>query len=302
MSNYSASKFDMHPNTPWFKVLELIPQKAKVLDIGCSSGNFGAVLIERKSCVVDGVELDIDDAKKAAKVLSSIKMLNIETDDISEIEDKYYDVVYFGDVIEHLVNPVAALKRVKSKLKPGGSVIFSIPNMAHMSVRLMLMGGKFDYGNTGLLDKTHLHFYDLDEITRVFSSAGYRIENLDWVARDIPKDMLDKQLHELGLESSHKFIKLSKSLDAAAYQFIGKAVPSSKVMPAKSRAKVSPSINDFDNFLSQLRKNYEAEIELLRNRVAELELESAKLQKVHNSLAWKLSKPVRAATRGIRHR
>src|SRR5476651_805519 len=69
MSNYSDSNFANDSNTPWFKVLKLIPDKSKVLDIGCSSGNFGSVLIKEKKAIVDGLELDKGDAKTAGSRL-----------------------------------------------------------------------------------------------------------------------------------------------------------------------------------------------------------------------------------------
>src|ERR1035441_4173494 len=211
MSNYSDSTFANNANTPWFKVLNLIPKQCKVLDVGCSSGNFGSIVIKEKQAIVDGLELDSGDAKLAATKLRKVLNLNVESDDLSEL-DNDYGVIYFGDVIEHLVDPVKALKRIKTKLAPNGSVIFSIPNMTHISVRLMLMGGHFQYGKTGLLDKTHLHYYDLDEIKRVFAEAGFTISKLDWVRRDIPAELLKRQLKEIGLTPSALFIKKSKDL------------------------------------------------------------------------------------------
>src|ERR1017187_9722459 len=104
MSNYSDSQFVEHPNTPWYKVLKMIPTRSRVLDVGCSSGNFGKILIKEKQCVVDGIELDPGDAEAARGVLNNVHVLNIETDDISMLEEKAYDIIYFGDVIEHLVN------------------------------------------------------------------------------------------------------------------------------------------------------------------------------------------------------
>ena len=66
--------------------------------------------------------------------MSKVYQLNIEMDDISAIKNNYYDVIYFGDVIEHLVDPVAALKRIKPKLADGGSCsIFDTEYGAHVS-------------------------------------------------------------------------------------------------------------------------------------------------------------------------
>lgn len=304
MSNYSDSEFVSHPNTPWYKVFNMIPPKAKVLDVGCSSGNFDKVLIDKKHCYVDGIELDTNDAKQASKILNHVYTLNIETDDISMLTDKFYDVIYFGDVIEHLVNPVKTLVKVKPKLASSGSIIFSIPNMTHISVRLMLIGGNFQYGKTGLLDNTHLHYYDLNEIKRLFSEAGFTITKLDWVKRDIPTELLKKQLKDIGLQAEAKFLKKSKELDFAAYQFVGKAQPSSKTAKPVNLPKVSPPIDEFERYLAGVRKDYENVINMSNDEIKRLQTKVNTLEDdlttLNQSLSWKVTKPLRAGKTAIK--
>src|SRR4051812_43038214 len=112
MSNYSESYFsETQANTSWYKASHLIPEKSQVLDIGCSSGHFGQVLIEHRGCTVDGIEVDRGDAKAARQHLGQVYELNIETDDLSVMKSRY-DIIYLGDVIEHLVTPVSTLERV----------------------------------------------------------------------------------------------------------------------------------------------------------------------------------------------
>lgn len=258
MSNYSASQFKEDDNTPWFKVLRLVRPNSIVLDIGCSSGNFGAELASRKQCEVDGVEVDSEDAALAKKKLRKVYMFNIEHEVPKKLEGRY-DYVYFGDVIEHLVDPVKALGNAKKLLREGGSVIFSVPNMAHMSVRLMLLNGDFTYGKTGLLDNTHLHFYTRRSIEEVFANAGYRLEQMDWVRRDVPNEILDERLQALGLRAEEKFRKMNKGIEAAGYQFIGEAKPATK-HARFSRPEVSPPINEMENHLSRLHKEHQEEV------------------------------------------
>lgn len=258
MSNYSSSKFIEDVNTPWYKVFKLIPEKKTVLDIGCSSGNFGIELISKKNCIVDGVEIDPNDFELAKKKLRDVYSFNIEAGAPDEIA-KRYDIVYYGDVIEHLINPVKALANTKKLLKSGGKVVFSIPNMAHISVRLMLLKGNFEYGNTGLLDNTHLHYYTREEIERVFNEAGYTLETLDWVKRDIPASIIDEKLQELGLKAEKSFYEMSQSQDAAAYQFIGIAKPVDSPKKMK-RPKVSPKTNEMGRHITKLNREHKAEI------------------------------------------
>jgi 2-polyprenyl-3-methyl-5-hydroxy-6-metoxy-1,4-benzoquinol methylase len=306
MSYYADSEFADDPNTPWYKVLDLITGKSKVLDIGCSSGNFGEVIINRKGAIVDGIELDKKDVEIAKKKLRKVLNLNVETDELNKL-DKDYDFIYFGDVIEHLVYPSKALKKVKKNLGENGAVIFSIPNMAHISVRLMLLAGKFEYGNTGLLDKTHLHYYDKTEIERVFSDAGYSIRRLDWVSRDIPKELLERELKKIGLTANETFFKLARSLDAGAYQYIGLAVPISGKVNPEDRPKVSPEIDMFEKHLADIRKSYEEDVARINKQTQQAhsvnaELLNERINEYEKSLSWKVTKPLRSVSKVVRKR
>ncbi|HUD10554.1 MAG TPA: class I SAM-dependent methyltransferase [Candidatus Saccharimonadales bacterium] len=300
MSYYADSEYVEDSNTPWYKALKLMPDSLKLLDVGCSSGNFDEVVIDRKRAIVDGIELNKKDAAIAAKKLRKVFNFNIETDDLSAL-DTDYDVIYLGDIIEHLVDPSAALKRLKELLNKKGTVVFSIPNMAHISVRLMLLAGKFEYGNTGLLDRTHLHYYDKAEIERVFHTAGYKIEKLDWVSRDIPKELLDTELKRIGLKANETFYALAKDLDAGAYQYIGKAVPVSGPIAEKPRPSVSPAIDTFEKHLADMRKSYEDDVHRLEQRNSEqINVLTAKINDYEKSTSWKVTKPLRKVSKIVR--
>lgn len=267
MSNYSDSAFDPeNANTSWYKAFRLITPKTKVLDVGCSSGNFGNELVKRLDCVVDGVEINPDDARRARKKLRNVYVLNIETDSLSAIKDTY-DTIYFGDVIEHLVDPVAALKKIKSLLKKEGNIVFSIPNMAFIGVRLDLLDGSFDYTETGLLDKTHLHYYTKSEIERVFEEAGLAIDSFDYVQKDYPKAILTKELKKVGLTPNETFFKLAASVDASAFQFVGKVSMGSSLKKKAKRPQFGP-VDLFENFYNDTVTNHKLEVAKLKNEIA----------------------------------
>jgi len=224
MSNYVGTFVPGTDNNPWNKAFDLVNEGSTVLDVGCSLGNFGAALIERKGCVVDGIEPDVSDYKEATLRLRRVANCFAEEALVTTFKDEKYDHIVFLDVIEHLYDPAATLKLVKTHLKPGGSVIFSIPNMAHASVRLMLLKGDFEYGETGLLDSTHLHFYTLREIERVFQAAGYSISVLDNTEATYPSELITDQLRELGINKTPTLEKLLNSDEARVFQYVGAAV------------------------------------------------------------------------------
>jgi 2-polyprenyl-3-methyl-5-hydroxy-6-metoxy-1,4-benzoquinol methylase len=224
MSNYSG-KFDINSiNNPWNKAFDLIKDNSTVLDVGCSSGNFGEALIEHKSCKVDGIEPDEGDAKLAKLKLRTVYSGFVEDAFLYDLKDRKYDYIVFLDVIEHLFDPVNTLKNLRNYLKPGGGIIFSIPNMGHISVRLELLRGDFRYGNTGLLDNTHLHFYTRIEIERVLEEAGYKVDKLDFIEALYPKNLIVKELNKIGIKkTTNKFIDMLMEPDAYVFQYVGLA-------------------------------------------------------------------------------
>lgn len=291
MSNYSDSSFSRDPNSSWYKIYKHIKPSSLVLDIGCSSGTFGKILQDEKKCIVDGIEPDEEDNKKAKKLLRKALLLNIETDNLSSIKDRY-DYIYFGDVIEHLITPIPTLKRVEKLLKPDGEILFSIPNMAHLSVRMMLLKGGFVYGETGLLDKTHFHFYTFDEIQRVFNEAGYEISYLSPVVKDYPEKVIKEELAEVGLKSSKKFINFTRSTQASIYQYVGAAKPTQE--PYKRKLdKVSP-VDRFQKYLNNTEKYYKKRILLLEEQLEAYKKHTTGLeeqyQAVNNALLEKSNK------------
>ncbi len=296
MSNYSESSFDAsNTNSSWYKAFHLIPPKSSVLDIGCSSGNFGAELTARRDCIVDGIEVEPSDAKVAQKNLRKVYLLDIEKDDLGLIKEKY-DVIYFGDVIEHLIKPIETLKRVKPLLKNKGMILFSIPNMAHISVRLALLQGNFEYTETGLIDKTHLHFYDQREVERIFNEAGYEITNLEFVKKDYPRELLGKELKKMGLNPTEKFYNLAAKPAASAFQFVGRAKPAE--VKRRRLAEFGP-IDMFNSFYENTKLEYERqmrglkkELEIARSELEQAQKESGRTQK---ELRYKIEHPYRSA-------
>ena len=220
-----------------------------------------------KECIVDGIDIDAKDVNEAKKKLRNVELLNIEESDLSSLKEKY-DIVYFGDVIEHLVNPVVALKNVKRVLAPQGKVLLDT-NMAHIAIRLSLLKGDFEYTETGLLDKTHLHFYTVDEIYRVFEEADYEINHIDFVKQDYPKALIKEWLGGMGLSANENFYKSMAKPEASAFQIIGTARPVRKGQFVK-RKQFGP-IDLFESFHHTTVTNLQDKINDLQTRYLVLE-------------------------------
>ena len=153
-------------------MVELVGGTKRVLDVGCATGYLARALVER-GCTVSGVECDEEAAEEARPFLERLVVGDLETMDLAEaFGDDRFDVIVFGDVLEHLRNPLPVLRRAKALLADGGSVVASIPNIAHGSVRLALLAGRFDYQDLGLLDSTHVRFFTRSSVEDLFREAG----------------------------------------------------------------------------------------------------------------------------------
>ena len=86
--------------------------------------------------------------------------------------DEPFDAIVYGDVLEHLVDPLRTLQGLNRWLAPGGRVVVSVPNVAHLLIRLSLLVGRFDYFDRGILDRTHLRFFTERSLKRLLMAAG----------------------------------------------------------------------------------------------------------------------------------
>ncbi len=221
-------------NNSWSNLFSLVPEGSRVLDVGCSTGHFGAALQELKGCTVVGVDLNEADILEARKILSDARVLDISSDGAVESLGMF-DVVLFADVIEHLVDPRGTLRRIRGILTEGGMVGYSIPHMGHLSVRLDLLEGRFPYRELGLLDRTHLHYYDRAEIHGVFNDAGFVIAQEAPVISEYPAEWVRRRLLGLGLSANEVFFSMLENTDSRVFQYVGAAVLKGSV-PSAPRA------------------------------------------------------------------
>ncbi len=157
-------------------MLAFIPEDARrFLELGCGSGGFGALLREtRHDAHIIGVEIHPKSAEEARKRLDDVIEQPVEIA-LELIPAGSVDCVICNDVLEHLVDPWSVLLQIKRVLQPHGSVVSSIPNVRHFPVfKNYFLGGDWRYEKWGVLDRTHLRFFTISSIERMFSETGFR--------------------------------------------------------------------------------------------------------------------------------
>jgi trans-aconitate methyltransferase len=167
------------------EILPFIPEDARVfLDVGCGSGNFGAMLKNRFSgATVWGSELNSRIAAQAAEQLDKVIAGDINAA-VAELPDKFFDCITFNDSLEHLADPFGLLAQIKSKLSDRGVVVSSIPNVRYFdNLRDLLFKKQWKYVDAGVLDRTHLRFFTQQSIIDMYQELGYRIEAMAGINR-----------------------------------------------------------------------------------------------------------------------
>lgn len=160
------------------EMLPFVPASCRMaLDVGCSNGSFGSLLRRERHCSVWGIEPFESAANAAAGRLD--KVIHGAFDDQAPLPRANFDCVIFNDVLEHLLNPEAALQLARQLLKPDGAVVASIPNIRHFpTVWHLAIHGAWEYRDCGTLDKTHLRFFTRSSIGALFATAGFEVEQV----------------------------------------------------------------------------------------------------------------------------
>jgi 2-polyprenyl-3-methyl-5-hydroxy-6-metoxy-1,4-benzoquinol methylase/glycosyltransferase involved in cell wall biosynthesis len=214
-------EIDVNSNSSHATMLRLIGNGKRVLELGCSVGDMSRILRDR-DCQVVAIEIDAQAAERASVFCENVIVGDLDHLDLErELGPQKFDVVVAGDVLEHLKDPLTVLKAMKSLLRPEGYVVVSIPNVAHFSVRLALLGGKFPYGETGLLDRTHLRFFTRDSVETLFEDAGFAIGHLQRIDDGVPAEPARYEVpYNPGVIPREAFEALSRDPEAWTYQFV----------------------------------------------------------------------------------
>ena len=135
----------------------------------------GAALLDRG--LTDLTAVEVDEA-----TLPQLRTLYRDvTGSLDALRGRQFDVVLLLDVLEHTTCAEDMLAAARDLLSREGRLLISVPNVAHLSVRLELATGRFEYRSHGILDRTHVQFFTLRRIEQMVQRVG----GLDIACRDV---------------------------------------------------------------------------------------------------------------------
>jgi len=152
-----------------------------VLEIGCGEGAFAGSL--KPGCEIWGVEMHEASTKIASQRLHRVLIGTYDAVQ-PELPENYFDLVICNDVIEHLPDHDAFFESVSGKLREGGYLVASIPNMRYYyCLRELLLRKEWVYRDQGIMDRTHLRFFTERSIRRTLAEHGFSIEAFKGINR-----------------------------------------------------------------------------------------------------------------------
>lgn len=212
--------FSNDPEGVYMLIAQEIASDSKVLDIGCASGYMGEFLVQNRQCELWGIEPDHESFVSAKEKRYKV-ILNdtVETGLANDaLKNQKFDYIILADVLEHLLNPEAVLQQLHQFLTPGGKILISLPNVGHYSTRFTLLFGNWNMKESGILDRTHLHFYTLKTARELIENNGYVCEKIR------PRGDLERWFGKFGLKFVGRFM-LFLCMPFFAVQFIIVARP-----------------------------------------------------------------------------
>ncbi|WP_445193251.1 class I SAM-dependent methyltransferase [Sphingomonas sp. Tas61C01] len=151
----------------------MMPSGVRVLDVGCGTGSVTAIANRAKGNDVVGVEPDEDRAGIVRSRGIAVRVGELDGDMQRELG--LFDVVMSSDVLEHVAASQTFLALLKASLRPGGMLLLSVPNVAHWSVRAMILSGRFDYEDVGIMDATHLRWFTAKSLRALLDGCGFDV-------------------------------------------------------------------------------------------------------------------------------
>lgn len=205
---WGMNYFNLRPNRSLVKYIQEPPARVfHVLEVGCDLGaTLFAIRTQYPNCRVYGLDIN-EAAVDIARHIAVAAYGNI--DELTVPFQEKFDYIIFGDVLEHLRRPEEVVRMCRDLLKENGCIIASIPNVMHISVLEELIEGRFRYSDTGLLDRTHIHFFTYYEIMALFQETGYEVKDINGTVFDIS---------ERQREIMNLLLRFSKNTEAWMYE------------------------------------------------------------------------------------
>lgn len=215
---------DLDGDTAPARVVRMVGQNKRVLEIGAGPGSITRHLQGHGGCTVTALELDSEAIKRLSPFCEKVYQANLNDPDWPQslsAEDGF-EVVVAADVLEHLYDPWTTLGLMKRFVNENGCLVISLPHVGHSSIAACLLQEDFNYRDWGLLDRTHIRFFGISNIQALFENAGLKIINAEFVVMPPEETEFSGIWSKLPAEVQ---LALASNRFGCVYQVVIRAVP-----------------------------------------------------------------------------
>jgi len=198
-------------------------QGRRLLDVGAADGLLSRLFTER-GWRVTAIERDPVLAARGAAFCE--RMIVADLDREHPAFGERFARIVFGDVLEHLRDPLRVLLALGERLEADGEMVLSVPNVAHVWVRLGLLLGRFEYADRGILDRSHVRFFTESSLRQLLSGGGLEIARVEPTPPPLPL-VVPRRFHGAALDAIHALsARIARALPRLfGYQFVVVARP-----------------------------------------------------------------------------
>ena len=192
-----------------------ISQGMDILDVGCADGKTLKYIKDKHKVNLYGVE---PDRRLSSMAGQHGKIFCGTVEKYLKTVNKSFDAIIMTDVIEHLVNPWVVVRELGRRLKEGGAIYASIPNVMHATVLYnLLVNGSFAYQSNDIVNREHLRFFTYNDAMALFIIAGLKPQCMGGISLPIPEGCLEE------IEKVEELFG-REDYNSNLYQFVIKAV------------------------------------------------------------------------------
>lgn len=158
------------------KICNWLGSDKEILELGCHSGYFSSWL-SKNNCRITGIDINENALQVAKPYLKTSICGNLEDPEIwNNCETESFDAILLMHILEHLRSPESILKKSLDYLKKEGAVVIGVPNVSNAKDRFNMLFGQFEYTEIGVMDETHLRFFNYKTARELIEGAGLVIE------------------------------------------------------------------------------------------------------------------------------
>lgn len=176
---------DINTDTAAARLIRMVGNNKRILEIGAGPGSITRHLKQTNNCDITALEFDASAIPSLTSFCNKVYKSDLNNKDWADVlgNEPKFEVIVAADVLEHLYDPLATLKRMVQLLDTDGALVVSLPHIGHAAIHACLFTGNFQYSDWGLLDKAHIRFFGIENIQTLLEAAGLKIIHAEFVVR-----------------------------------------------------------------------------------------------------------------------